>query len=147
MKRLLLLAVFLLVGVSLAMAMLLVPAFTPHAAATYDGVASATMSCTDNTATKTRTVTVTITWKKVNDSGGVAEADAQAYNFPSTIVLGWDTVSILPAEATGTVSLTFSFNDTTPFNTVQWYLYNGGHIAPVKGGQLAAANFPGCPYP
>jgi hypothetical protein len=116
----------------------------PAAARTYDGTASATMSCADHTATMTRTVTVTITWKKVD---GVNEADATAYNFPSTIALGWDTVPISPPQATGTAQLILSFNDTTPFNAVQWYLYYGAHIAPVKGGDLDAANFPGCPYP
>lgn len=146
MKRLLLLVLLLLVVVSLGTAILLAPASArPAAARTYDGTASATMSCTDNTATLTRTVTVTITWKKVTD--GVNEADAQAYDFPSTIVLGWYTVPITPPQATGTVQLILSFNDTKPFNTVQWYLYYGAHIAPIKGGQLAAANFPGCPYP
>ena len=139
MKRLLL--------IGLALAVLLALASARPTAATYDGQASATMFCTDHTATRTRTVIVTITWKKVNENGGVAVADAQAYQPPSTYVLGWDTVPISPAEATGTASLTFSFNDMTPFGTVQWQLYNGGHIAPVKAGQLDAANFPGCPYP
>ena len=137
MKRLLLIA--------LALAVLLALAAARPAVATYDGVASATMSCTDHTATMTRTVLVTITWKKVTD--GVDEATAAAYDYPSTIVLGSDTVTILPSEATGTVQLSFSFNDTTPFNTVQWYLYYGAHIAPIKGGLLDAATFPGCPYP
>jgi len=54
MKRLLLIA--------LALALLLALASARPAAATYDGQASATMSCTDNTATMTRTVIVTITW-------------------------------------------------------------------------------------
>ena len=134
----------LLLGLALALLLALASA-RPAAARTYDGTASATMSCTDNTATMTRTVLVTITWKKVTD--GVDEATAAAYDYPSTIVLGSDTVTILPAEATGTVQLSFSFNDTTPFNTVQWYLYYGAHIAPIKGGQLDAATFPGCPYP
>ena len=131
---------------ALALAVLLaLAAARPVAARTYEGTASATMSCTNNTATMTRTVTVAMTWKKVAE--GIDQAEASAYDFPSTIVLGSDTVSILPAEVTGAVSLVFSFNDTTPFNTVQWYLYYGGHIAPVKGGQLAAANFAGCPSP
>ena len=151
MKRLLLLAVFLLVGVSLGMAMLLVPAFTPHAAATYDGQASATMSCTDNTAAMTRTVHVTITWKRVNEpnpqTGGVAEADVQAYENSPAILLAWGSTKISPPEATGTVSFTLSFNDTTPFGNVQWQLYNFAHIAPVKAGLFDASNFPGCPYP
>jgi hypothetical protein len=134
----------LLVGLALAVLLALASA-RPAAAKTSDGQASATMSCTDNTATMTRTVLVTITWKKVTE--GVDEAEAQAYEPPSTIVLGWDTVPISPPEATGTVQLSFSFNDTTPFGTVQWYLYYGAHIAPIKGGQLDAATFPGCPYP
>ena len=147
MKRLLLLAVFLLVGVSLGMAMLLVPAFTPHAAA-YDGQASATMSCTDNTATMTRTVIVTIKWSAVKDNyGAVAEADAQAIKTFPADPLASATLPISPPEAKGTASLTLSFNDTTPFGTVPWQLYNPGHIAPVKAGQLDASNFPGCPYP
>ena len=147
MKRLLLLALFLLVIVSLGMAMLLVPAFTPHAVAAYDGQASATMSCTDNTAAMTRTVLVTITWKKVNENGGVAEADVQAYENSPAILLAWGSTKISPPEATGTVSFTLSFNDTTPFDNVQWQLYNFAHIAPVKAGLLDASNFPGCPYP
>jgi hypothetical protein len=69
MKRLLLFALLLLVGVSLGTAMLLAPSSAPHALA-YDGHASATMSCTDNTATMTRTVIVTITWKAANENGG-----------------------------------------------------------------------------
>ncbi len=70
MKRLLL--------VALGMALLLALASAPPAAA-YDGQASATMSCTDNTSTMTRTVIVTIKWSAVNKYGGVAEADAQAW--------------------------------------------------------------------
>jgi hypothetical protein len=139
MKRLLLLA--------LALALLLALASARPAAATYNGSASATMSCTDHTATMTRTVTITITWKKVDDYTGVAEADALAYQPSSTNAFGWDKVTILPPEASGTMSLSFAFSDTMPFGYVQWYLYNGGHIAPVKGGQLDAATFPGCPYP
>ena len=146
MKRLLLFAVFLLVGVSLGIAMLLVPAFTPHAAA-YDGQASATMSCTDNTATMTRTVLVTITWKGVNDNyGGVAEADAQAIKTFPADPLASATLPISPPEAKGTASLTLSFNDTTPFGFVQWEIF-ANTIAPVHAGELDASNFPGCPYP
>ena len=136
MKRLLL--------VALGIALLLVLASALPAAA-YGGESSATMSCTDNTSTMTRTVIVTITWKAVND--GVAEADAQAWGGSPTVLLGSGTISISPPEAKGTASLTLSFNDTTPFGTVQWQLYNSGHIAPVHAGQLDAANFPGCPYP
>jgi hypothetical protein len=134
-----------LVLVALGMALLLALASALPAAA-YGGESSATMSCTDNTSTMTRTVIVTITWHAVQD-GGVAEADAQAYEPPPMYVLGSDTVPISPPQAKGTVSMTFSFNDTTPFGTVQWQLYNSGHIAPVQAGQLDAANFPGCPYP
>jgi hypothetical protein len=146
MKRLLLLAVFLFVGVSLGMVMLLVPAEAPHVAA-YDGQASATMSCTDNTATMTRTVLVTITWKNVNEGGAVAEADVQVYENSPANLLAWGSTKFSPLEARGTVSFTLSFNDTTPFGNVQWQLYNPGHIAPVKAGLLDASNFPGCPYP
>jgi hypothetical protein len=147
MKRLLLLALFLLVVVSLGMAILLVPAFTPHAAAAYDGQASAAMSCTDHTATMTRTVLVTITWKKVDEGGGVAEADVQAYENSPAILLAWGSTKISPPQVTGTASFTLSFNDTTPFGNLQWQLYNFAHIAPVKAGLLDASNFPGCPYP
>ncbi len=138
MKRLLLLA--------LALALLLAFASAPPAAA-YDGQASATMSCTDNTATMTRTVLVTITWKKVNENGGVAEADAQAIETFPADPLASATLPISPPEQTGTAQLSLAFSDTTPFGTVQWQLYNPGHIAPVKAGQLDASNFPGCPYP
>ena len=139
MKRLLLAA--------LAMALLLSLASALPAAA-YGGQASATMSCTDNTSTMTRTVIVTITWKGVNDEyGGVAEADAQAIETFPADPLASATLPISPPEAKGTASLTLSFNDTTPFGTVPWQLYNPGHIAPVKAGQLDASNFPGCPYP
>ena len=140
------LILFLLVVVSLGMAMLLVSAFTPHAAAYY-GHANATMSCTDNTSTMTRTVLVTITWGAVNENGGVAEADAQAIETFPADPLASATVRISPPEQKGTSQLSLSFNDTTPFGTVQWQLYNFGHIAPVKAGMLDAANFPGCPYP
>ncbi len=43
--------------------------------------------------------------------------------------------------------MTFSFNDTTPFGTVQWQLYYSFRIAPIQAGQLDAANFPGCAHP
>ena len=139
MKRLLLLA--------LALALLLAFASTLPAAA-YDGHASATMSCTDNTSTMTRTVLVTITWSAVNkDGGGVAEADAQAFETSPVDPLASSSLPISPPEEKGTASLTLSFNDTTPFGTVQWQLYNSGHIAPVQAGQLDASNFPGCSYP
>jgi hypothetical protein len=142
MKRLLL--------VALGMALLLAFASALPAAA-YDGQASATMSCTDNTATMTRTVFVTITWKKVNEpnpqTGGVAEADVQAYENSPAILLAWGSTKISPPQVTGTASFTLSFNDTTPFGNLQWQLYNFAHIAPVKAGLLDASNFPGCPYP
>ncbi len=137
MKRLLL--------VALAMALLLALASALPVAA-YGGESSATMSCTDNTSTMTRTVFVTVTWHAVQD-GGVAEADVQAYEANSANLLAWGSKTISPSEAKGTASFTLSFNDTTPFGTVQWQLYNGAHIAPVQAGQLDAANFPGCPYP
>jgi len=138
MKRLLL--------VALAMALLLALASAPPAAA-YDGQASATMSCTDNTSTMTRTVIVTIKWSAVNKYGGIAEADAQAFKTFPVDPLASGSTPVSPPEAKGTASLTLSFNDTTPFGTEQWQLYNSGHIAPVHAGQLDAANFPGCPYP
>lgn len=69
------------------------------------------------------------------------------YEANSTILLAWGSKKISPPEAKGTASFTLSFNDTAPFGTVQWQLYNGAHIAPVQAGQIAAANFSGCPYP
>ncbi len=105
------------------------------------------VSCTDNTATMTRTVIVTITWKAANVNGGVAEADAQAIETFPADPLASATLPISPIEQKGTAQLTLAFNDTTPFGVVQWQLYNSGHIAPVKAGQLDASNFPGCPYP
>jgi hypothetical protein len=146
MKRLIRLTLLLLVMVALAMALFLAPASAPPAAA-YDGQASATMSCTNNTSTMTRTIIVTIKWAAVNKYGGVAEADAQAFETFPVNPLASGTTPVSPPEAKGTASLTLSFNDTTPFGTVQWQLYNSGHIAPVHAGQLDAANFPGCPYP
>jgi hypothetical protein len=116
-------------------------------AAAYDGQASATMSCTDNTATMTRTVLVTITWKNVTEGGAVAEADVQAYENSPANLLAWGSTKLSPPQGKGTVSFTLSFNDTTPFGNVQWQLYNFAHIAPVKAGLLDASNFPGCPYP
>ncbi len=130
---------------ALGILLLLAPAFVPPAAA-YDGKASATMSCTENTATMTRTVTVTISWQAVNIDG-VAEADAQAVETFPADPLASATRSISPPEAKGTASLTLSFNDTAPFGTVPWQLYNTGHIAPIQAGQLNAADFPGCSYP
>ncbi len=120
------------------------PTFAPHAAA-YGGHANATMSCTDNTSTMTRTVIVTITWGAVKE--GINEADAQAIETSPADPLASATLPISPPEAKGTASLTLSFNDTTPFGTVQWQLYYGGHIAPIQAGMLDAAKFPGCPYP
>ncbi len=137
MKRLLL--------VALGMALLLALASALPAAA-YGGEASATMSCTDNTSTMTRTVIVTITWHAVKD-GGVAEADAQADETFPVDPLAWGSIPVSPPQDKGTAQLSLSFNDTTPFGTVQWQLYNSGHIAAVQAGQLDAANFPGCPYP
>ena len=145
MKRLLLLAPALAVLLAFAA---LAPA--PLAAARqYDGRASATVSCTDNTATMTRTVLVTITWKNVNESyaGGVAEADVQAYENTPAIQLAWGSTKLSPPEATGTVTFTLSFNDTTPFGNVQWQLYDPAHIAPLKAGLTDASTVPGCPYP
>ena len=137
MKRLLL--------VALGMALLLALASAPPAAA-YGGQSSATMSCTDNTSTMTRTVFVTITWHAGKD-GGVAEADAQAYETSPANLLAWGRTPVSPPESKGAASFTLSFNDTTPFGNVQWQLYNSGHIAPVQAGQLDAVNFPGCPFP
>src|SRR5205807_4267764 len=93
-----------------------------------------------------RTVLVTITWGAVNENGGVAEADAQAIETFPADPLASATVRISPPEQKGTSQLSLSFNDTTPFGTVQWQLYNFGHIAPVKAGMLDAPNFPSCPY-
>ncbi len=136
-----------LLMVALGMALLLALASAPPAAA-YNGQASATMSCTDNTSTMTRTVIVTIKWSAVNkDGGGVAEADAQAFETFPVDPLASGRILVSSPEAKGTTSLTLSFNNTTPFGTVQWQIYNAGLIAPVHAGQLDAANFPGCPYP
>ena len=68
MKRLLLLALLLFGMVALRAALLVAPASALPAWA-YDGQASATMSCTDNTSTMTRTVIVTIKWTAVNKYG------------------------------------------------------------------------------
>lgn len=62
MKRLLL--------VALALPWLLVFASALPAVA-YGGESSATMSCTDNTATMTRTVVVAVTWHAVKDGGSL----------------------------------------------------------------------------
>jgi hypothetical protein len=141
MKRLLLL--------TLAPALFLAFASAPPAAAReeYDGMASAKMSCSDNTLTMTRTVLITITWKNVTEEGAVAEADAQAIETAPADPLASATLPIAPPEPKGTAQLSLAFNDTTPFGTVQWQLYNPGHIAPVKSGQIDASTVPGCPYP
>jgi hypothetical protein len=52
--------------------------------------------------------------------GGVAEADVQAYEANSANLLAWGSTQVAPPEAKGTASFTLSFNDTTPFGTVQW---------------------------
>ena len=146
MKRLLLLALLLLVVVSLGTAMLLAPAFAPHAAA-YDGKASATMSCTDNTATMTRIVLVTMTWSGVKDGFGVTSVyDVALESDNATPLPGGGSTQVSPPEAKGSVSVTFSFSDTAPFGFVQWEIF-ANTIAPVHAGELDAANFPGCPYP
>lgn len=134
-----------LVMVALGMALLLVPVSALPAAA-YDGRASATMSCTDNTSTMTRTVIVTITWSAVNKDG-IAEADAQAFKTSPVDFLASGSALLSPPQSKGTASVTLSFNDTTPFGTVQWQIYNSARIAPSHAGQLDAANFPGCPHP
>ncbi len=134
-----------LVMAAMGLAVLLAVAAAGSAAA-YGGESSATMSCTDNTSTMTRTVFVTVTWHAVKD-GGVAEADVQAYETSPVNLLAWGRTQVSPPEAKGTASFVLSFNDTTPFGTVQWQLYNSAHIAPVQAGQIDAANFPGCPYP
>jgi hypothetical protein len=104
------------------------------------------MSCTDNTSTMTRTVFITVTWHAVKD-GGVAEADVQAYEANSANLLAWGSTQVSPPEDKGTASFTLSFNDTTPFGTLQRQLYNSAHIAPVQAGQIDAANFASCLYP
>jgi hypothetical protein len=141
MKRLPLRALLLLVVVSVGTTMLLTPAFAPHAAA-YGGESSATMSCTDNTATMTRTVVVTVTWTGV----GVDRMNAQAYQTSPKYVLASGSITF-PLAKKGTESMTFSFSDTAPFGTEQWQLYSGAAIAAEQAGLLDAANFPGCPYP
>src|SRR5437016_13584332 len=129
--------------VALGIALLLLSASALPAAA-YGGESSATMSCTDNTSTMTRTVIVTITWHAVKE--GVNEADAQAWGGSPTVLLGSDTVSISPPQAKGSVSLTFSFNDTPPFANVQCQLHCGRPIARIQAGPLDAANFLCCRY-
>jgi hypothetical protein len=145
MKRLLLLALIPALLLAFASAP---PAEAREAAPEYGGQASATMSCTDNTATKTRIVRVTITWKNVAaENGGVSEADAQAIETFPADPLASATLPTSPPELKGTAQLSLAFNDTTPFGTVPWQLYYSSHIAPIKAGQLDASNFPGCPYP
>jgi hypothetical protein len=135
MKRLLL--------VALGMAMLLALTSAPPAAA-YDGQASATMSCTDNTSTMTRTVIVTIKWTGVQDFGVTsAYAAAVEPDNATTITQG---STLLPGEKKGTASVTLSFSDTAPFGFVPWQIY-ANTIAPIHAGELNAANFPSCPNP
>ncbi len=136
MKRLLL--------VALGMALLLALASALPAAA-YDGQASATMSCTDNTSTMTRTVIVTITWTRVQDPFGVTSAYAVAVEPDNATPLVQGS-TLVPGEKKGTASVTLSFSDTAPFGFVQWQIY-ANTIAPVHAGEINAANFPGCPYP
>jgi hypothetical protein len=88
-----------LVLVALGMALLLALASALPAAA-YGGESSATMSCTNNTSTMTRTVIVTITWHAVQD-GGIAEADAQAYEPPSHVRARFGYCPNLPAAGQG----------------------------------------------
>lgn len=145
MKCLLLLALLLLVVVSLGTAMLLAPAFAPHAAA-YDGKASATMSCTDNTSTMTRIVVVPMTWSGVKDSFGVTSVIADALESDNATPLTSGRIDLSQPEEKGTASVTFSFSDTAPFGFVQWEIF-ANTIAPVHAGELNAANFPGCPHP
>src|SRR5215467_8409986 len=145
MKRLLLLALLLLVVVSLGTAMLLAPAFAPHAAA-YDGKASATMSCTDNTSTMTRTVVVTMTWSGVKDGFGVTSVYDVALESDNATPLTSGSTQVSPPEEKGTASVTLSFSDTAPFGFVQWEIF-ANTIAPVHAGELDASNFPGCPSP
>src|SRR5215471_8521819 len=97
MKRLLLLVV-----VSLGTAMLLAPAFAPNAAA-YDGKASATMSCTDNTSTMTRIVVVTMTWSGVKDGGfGVSSVYTVALESDNATPLTGGITQVSPPESKGT---------------------------------------------
>ncbi len=147
MKRPLLLALLLLVVVSLGTAMLLAPAFAPHAAA-YDGKASATMSCTDNTSTMTRIVVVTMTWSgvKIGGFGVTSVYDVALESDNATPLPGGGSIQVSPAEEKGTASETFSFSDTAPFGFVQWEIF-ANTIAPVHAGELNASNFPGCPHP
>ena len=145
MKRLLLFALLLLVGVSLGTAMPLAPAFAPHAAA-YDGKASATMSCTDNTSTRTRIALVTMTWSGVKDGFGVTSVYAEALESDNATPLTSGNAQVSPPEEKGTASVTLSFSDTAPFGFVQWEIF-ANPIAPIHAGELDAANFPGCPYP
>lgn len=146
MKRLLFFALLLLVGVSLGTAMLLAPAFAPHAAA-YDGKASATISCTDNPSTMTRIVVVTMTWSGVKDGGyEVTSVYTVALESDNATPLTGGTTQVSPPEEKGTASVTLTFSDTAPFGFVQWEIF-ANPIAPSHTGELDAANFPGCPYP
>ncbi len=135
MKRLLPVALGVAVLVALATAL-------PAAAYDAHPTASATMSCSDNTATMTRTVVITVTWKKLD----VNMFDAQAWT-PSPQYLLASGSTTFPPESSGTLSLTLSFSDSASFDNVQWQLYPagyGGDLAPVAAGPLDAANFPGC---
>jgi hypothetical protein len=146
MKRLLLFALFLLVVVSLGTTMLLAPAFAPHAAA-YDGKASATMSCTDNPATRTRIALVTMTWSGVKDGGyEVTSVYDVALESDNATPLTSGNTQVSPPQEKGTASVTLSFSDTAPFGFVQWEIF-ANPIAPIHAGELDASNFPGCPYP
>ena len=145
MKRLLLLALLLLVVVSLGTAMLLAPATAPHAAA-YDGQASPTMSCTDNTSTRTRIALVTMTWSGVKDGFGVTSVYAEALESDNATPLTSGNTQVSPPQQKGTASVTLSFSDTAPFGFVQWEIF-ANTLAPVHAGELDASHFPGCPYP
>src|SRR5437660_1978339 len=105
MKRLLL--------VALAMALLLALASAPPAAA-YDGQASGTMSCTDNTSTMTRTVIVTIKWSGVKYPGVTSAYDV-AVEPDNATPLASGSTPVSPPERKGTASVTLSFSDTAPF--------------------------------
>ncbi len=130
--------------VAVGLAALVAPAAAPAVA--YDGQASATLSCTDNTATLTRTVIVTTSWSGVKDGFGVTSAYDVALESDDATPLTSGTAQVSPPATKGTVAVTLSFSDTAPFGYVQWQLY-ANTIAPVHAGQLAAADFPGCAYP
>jgi hypothetical protein len=131
--------------VALGVALLLTPVAARPVVA-YDGQASATMSCTDNTATMTRTVIVTTQWTGVKDPFGVTSAYDVAVETDDATPLTSGTAQVSPPEEKGSVSVTLSFSDTKPVGYVQWQLY-ANTIAPVHAGQINAANFPGCAYP